>query len=476
MERVVRCPKCGGSFEPSVVMREQIEAEVRSAMKAELEERLSAAEALATAKLRANEEELTKARTKVADREAALLKEHRELSEQKERLELDVERRVTEEARRVCDRQSKVLHEKYAREAEERLRQKDQELAEARAKAAAAAAIEAELLRKQRELEDREQRVALDLERRLATETRRIREEEGKLAEQRASIEREQQKLREEEHRQTIDSLRNNISELQRRIQQGSQQMQGEAQEVVLRDLLAGAFAMDVVEDVAKGVSGADVLQHVRAEDGSECGTIAWESKRTKAWSEGWLPKLRDDQRSAGAVLAILVSQELPKDVHHFGLKDGAWVCSWPYAVALGTALRAGILDVAHAKRAAEGRGEKMLMLYEYLTGTEFRNRVGGFVEALVEMQVDLEREKRAMSTLWKRRERQMQRARDNITAFYGDLQGIAGHKLTDLPALALKPAQPSSDVALEANDESSEPEPDSFRLEPPPKRRRSAA
>jgi hypothetical protein len=438
----VHCPKCGAAFEPSVLMREQLETELREAMKSEMEERLRAAEVETHTTLRERDKELAEARAKLVaarEKEALLLRERRELGEQKEQLALDVERRVAEEARRMCDRQTKINQERWEREVEERIRRKEEELAEARAKIGVATSREADFLKRQRELEEREQRLAVDVERRLAEETRRIRQEESRLADERAAIEREQQLLRDEEHRQTIESLKKSLLEAQRRIHQGSQQAQGEAQELLLRDLLADAFERDVIEDVGKGVSGADVLQRVRASDGRECGTIAWESKRTKSWSDGWLPKLRDDQRAAGAACAILVTQELPKDLHHFGLKEGVWVCGWPYAVALGAALRAGIVELSLAKRAVEGRGEKMQLLYEYLTGAEFRNRVGGFVEAFREMQEDLDREKRAMLTLWKRRERQMQRARDNITAFYGDLQGIAGKKLEDLPELALE-------------------------------------
>jgi hypothetical protein len=442
LETSVHCPKCGATFEPSVLMREQLEAEVRAAMKSELDERLRAAEAEASAALFERDKELAAAQAKLAqarEKEVLLLKERRELGEQKEQLALDVERRVAEEARRMCDRQTKINQERWTREVDERLRQKEQELAEARSKIGVAAAREADFLKRHRELEEREQRMALDVERKLGEETRRIRQEESKLAEDRAAIEREQQLLREEEHRQTIDGLKKSLLEAQRKIHQGSQQAQGEAQELVLRDLLTETFEWDVIEDVGKGVTGADVLQRVRGSDGGDCGTMAWESKRTKSWSDGWLPKLRDDQRAAGAACAILVTQELPKDVHHFGLKDGVWVCAWPYAVALGSALRAGLVELALARRAVEGRGEKMHMLYEYLMGTEFRNRVGGLVEAFREMQEDLEREKRAMLNLWKRRERQMVRARDNITAFYGDLQGIAGKRLEDLPELALE-------------------------------------
>jgi hypothetical protein len=421
MESVIHCPKCGGAFEPTALMREQIEAELRGVLQ---------------------------------EKELAILKQQRALTEREQELTLDVERRVAVEARRFCDRETKLIQERCAREANEVLRLKEQELTEARHKMDAAAAKEASLLRQRRELEERERQLAVDLERRLNDEVKKIRDEEGKRAEQRAedrvALDRQQQELRDAEHRQTIEGLQKHVAELQRRVQQGSQQTQGEAQEAVLRDLLASAFDSDSIEDVAKGAQGADLLQRVRTDDGRDCGTIAWESKRTKAWSDGWLPKLRDDQRAAGAVCAVLVSQELPKDVKHFGLKDGVWVCAWPYAAALGAALRAGLIDISLAKRVAEGRGEKMQMLYEYLTGPEFRNRVGGFVEAFKEMQDDLEREKRAMQTLWKRRERQMQRARDNITAFYGDLQGIAGRQLQDLPSLALEPGRSLPELACD--------------------------
>lgn len=143
--------------------------------------------------------------------------------------------------------------------------------------------------------------------------------------------------------------------------------MQGEAQEVVLRDLLETAFSTDSIEDVPKGVHGADLLHHVRASDGRDCGAIIWESKRTKSWSDDWLRKLRDDQRTAGAACAVIVSQVLPPDVRHFALVDGVWICAWPYATALGAALRVGLAEVAHARQVAEGRGEKMQMLFDYL-------------------------------------------------------------------------------------------------------------
>jgi len=381
MGKLIHCPQCGCELEVSAVLREQLEAEMRATLQCEVDKRVSAL--ASTAK------------------------------------------------------------ERYAREAEDRVRLKDEELSEARGKLAVAASKEADWLKKQRELALREEQRELDVERKVAEELGRIREQEAMLAQQRGELDREKQRLRDQEHRQQIEGMQKHIEELQRRAQQGSQQAQGEAQEVVLRDVLAETFPLDGLEDVAKGAAGADLLQRVRASDGRDCGGILWESKRTKGWSEGWLPKLRDDVRAIDAACAVLVTQALPSDIRHFGQRGGIWICAWPYAAALGAALRAGLVEVAMARRAAEGRGEKMQVLYDYLTGSEFRNRVGGFVEAFKEMQEELDRERRAMMTTWKRRERLMERALCNVTAFYGDLQGIAGKGLEDLPHLALDAARP---------------------------------
>lgn len=376
MGNLIHCPQCGFELEVSSVLREQLETEMRATLQAELEKRVAAL--ASTAK------------------------------------------------------------ERYARDAEDRVRLKDDELADARGKLVAARAREADLLKKQRELGEREAQRELEVELKVAEELGRIRGQEAAVAQTRADLDAARQRLRDEEHRQQIEGMQKHIEELQRRAQQGSQQAQGEAQEVVLRDLLGQAFPVDGIEEVARGMHGADLRQRVRASDGRDCGGILWESKRTKAWSDSWLAKLRDDVRAADAGCAVIVSQALPPDVRHFGLRGGVWICAWPYATALGAVLRTGLIEVAMARRVAEGRGEKMQVLYDYLTGSEFRNRVGGFVEAFKEMQEELDRERRAMMTTWKRRERLMERALINVTAFYGDLQGIAGQGLEDLPSLAL--------------------------------------
>jgi hypothetical protein len=376
MGNLIHCPQCGFELEVSSVLREQLETEMRATLQAELEKRVDAIASMA--------------------------------------------------------------RERYAREADERVRLKDDELAETRTKLAASRAKETDLLKKQRELAERETQRELEVELKVADELRRIRGQEAALAQQRSDLEASKQHVRDEEHRQQLEGMQKHIEELQRRAHQGSQQTQGEAQEVMLRDVLAQAFPQDEVVEVPKGMNGADLIQRVHAGDGRDCGGILWESKRTKAWSDSWLAKLRDDVRAADAGCAVIVTQTLPQDIRHFGLRAGIWICAWPYAAALGAALRAGLIEVGLARRVAEGRGEKMQMLYDYLTGSEFRNRVGGFVEAFKEMQEELDRERRAMMTTWKRRERLMERALCNVTAFYGDLQGIAGQGLEDLPHFSL--------------------------------------
>lgn len=464
MTDLVECPKCGAGFELSDVMRRHLEGEIRAGVQADLQRELDAVQ-----------KKLADAQAK----EASFLRQRRELEERQQRLALDVEQRVAEETAKSRVQIEQAARERAARDAAEQARIRDAELDDAKRRLAEAAAKEALLLREKRELEDRARDVALEVERRLAAEAERIRGDEARRAEERARAaaklvdervqqEREQARLREEELRVQQATLQRTIDDLQRRAHVGSQQLQGEAQEARLKDLLAQAFPQDRIEEVAKGTTGADVLQRVVV-DGRDCGTIIWESKRTKAWADDWLSKLRDDQRAAGAACAVIVSQALPSDVKRFGARDGVWVAGWEYATALATVLRAGLVDVAAARRSSEGRGEKMQMLYAYLTGPEFKNRVGGLIEAFTQMQSDLAAEKRAMASIWSRREKQMQRALENVGAFYGDLQGIAGAGLDDLPQLALAAVAgmplPEPDEANDSTPPVSAPRPDDAQL-----------
>lgn len=316
-------------------------------------------------------------------------------------------------------------------------------------------AREQALLARTREDEAARELQELELERRLTTEATRIREASARIGAERLVAERERQRLTEQENQLKIETLTKKVVDLSQTLAQGSQQTQGEAQEVVLRDVLGHAFPLDTLDDVAKGVRGADLVQVVRTPDGRDCGTLLWESKRTRAWSDEWLAKVRDDQREAGAAVAIVVSQVLPTRVRNFGLVDGVWVCGWAFASSLATVLRIGLADVARLRVAAEGRGDKMEMLYSYLTGVEFKTRITGVVEAFHDMQSDLDTERTAMQSRWKKREKQIKRAVTNVAAFYGDLQAIAGARLADHPLLALE----THDEPADSPDEDDEAE-----------------
>lgn len=390
---------------------------------------------------RLRDAELEEARRKLGEasaREHDLLKRQRELDDRERDAALEVERKVAAEAGLIREREAKLAEERFAARVAEVARLKDVELDEAKRKVEGATAREAELLKRERELVSREQEAALANERKLNEEAAKIREAAAAATNERVALEREKMRLSEEEHRQRTEQMQRQLEELQQRLQRGPQQLQGEAQEVVLRELLVGAFPHDVVDDVPKGVQGADLVQRVRDGQGVECGVIVWESKRTIAWSEGWLAKLRDDQRLVGASIAVIVSQTLPADVPHFAQRAGVWVCGWPYAAALAGALRHALRETSKARAATEGRDDKLALVYDYLTGPEFRNRVSGLVEAIAAMKQDLDGERLAMTRLWKKREKQIERAYANLGTFYGDLQGISGAQLADIPAMSL--------------------------------------
>lgn len=284
-------------------------------------------------------------------------------------------------------------------------------------------------LRKQRELDDAKRELELSIEKRVqeslgATREQAKREAEGDL------------KLKMAEKEQTITAMQKQIEELKRRAEQGSQQLQGEVQELEIEAVLKQSFPSDVFTPVAKGEFGGDVVHAVARADGQPCGTILWESKRTKHWSEGWLPKLRDDQRAAKADLAVIVTHTLPKGMETFGHVDGVWVTSTRTFVPLAIALRHTLLELALARQAGEGQQTKMELVYQYLTGHRFRQRVTAIIEKFEEMHADLAKERTTMTKLWAKREMQIQAVLAATAGMYGDLQGIAGQAIETIEAL----------------------------------------
>jgi len=246
----------------------------------------------------------------------------------------------------------------------------------------------------------------------------------------------EELKLKVMEKEQTISSMQRQIEELKRKAEQGSQQLQGEVQELELEEMLSSKFPRDTILPVPKGEFGGDVLHRIVGPLGQICGTILWESKRTKNWSDTWLPKLREDQRTAKAEIAVIVSQVLPKDIESFGIVDQVWVTHPKVALPVAIALRQTLLEIAGARKASEGQQTKMEMVYQYLTGPRFRQRIQAIVEAFSSMREDLDRERKAITKQWSKREEQIDRVMQATVGMYGDLQGIAGKTLQEIEGL----------------------------------------
>lgn len=298
-------------------------------------------------------------------------------------------------------------------------------------KLAEAQKAQAELIRKQRELDDAKREMELTIETKVQESLTAVRNKAKLEAE-------EGLKLKVAEKEEQIAGMQRQIEELRRKAEQGSQQLQGEVQELELESLLRSAFPQDSVEPVPKGEHGGDVIHRVMGPIGL-CGTILWESKRTKNWSDGWLAKLREDQRAAKAEIALIVSETLPKDVETFNLIDGVWVSSHRCAIPVAIALRHSLIELAAARQAGEGQQTKMELVYQYLTGPRFRHRIQAIVEKFGDMHEDLQRERKTMTKLWAKREEQIRCVVESTAGMYGDLQGIAGKTLQEIEGLNIK-------------------------------------
>jgi hypothetical protein len=429
IEPTIICPKC----KTEILLTESLAAPLVEATRQQFEEKLS------------------KKDDEIALREQALRDKEKQVSEAKRGLEQQVADQVAEQLKterlRVIEEESKKAKQANASE----LETKDRELADLQEvlksrdeKLAEAQNAQAELIKKQRELDDAKRELELTVAKRVQAELSEVRTQAKREGE-------EGLKLKVLEKEEQIASMQRQIEELRRKAEQGSQQLQGEAQELELESLLRIKFARDTIDPVPKGEFGGDVLHRVIGPLGQLCGTILWESKRTKNWSDGWLPKLRDDQRAAKAEIALLVTQVLPKGVEAFDFIDGVWVTESRCAIPVAIALRQSLVELATARQAGEGQKTKMELVYQYLTGPRFRHRVEAIVEKFEDMQSDLDKERKTMTRLWAKREEQIKGVIETTVGMYGDLQGIAGRTMQEIEGLEtrlLETSKPESEAA----------------------------
>ncbi|MBO4225341.1 DUF2130 domain-containing protein [Bradyrhizobium neotropicale] len=388
------------------------------------------------------QEQLASKDAEVARKAEALREEREQLARAREQVEDQVAKRVSAErvvlvaaeAKKAREAAAAELHAKEAEASELR-----QNLAANNAKLAEAQQAQAELMRKQRILDEEKRELDLTIEKRVQASIAEIQAKARLEADEAA-------RLRVLEKDQTIESMTRTIEELKRKAEQGSQQAQGEVLELELEVLLRGRFPMDLVEPVAKGELGADVVQQVNGSIGQAAGIILWESKRTRAWSDGWLAKLRDDQRRCGADVALIISQALPKHVEHFDLVDSVWVAHPRYALPVAVALRQTLIEVSGSRLAQQGQQTKMEQVYQYLTGIKFRQRVEAIVEKFNDMRDDLDKERKFMGRQWAKRETQILSVIESTVGMVGDLQAIAGKAMPEIPTIDLPLLESSAD------------------------------
>jgi hypothetical protein len=406
----VKCPKCSAIIPLSEALSHDIEERAQLKYESQLAEGKKQQEAALKTQERAFEAKLEAERKTLA---AQAKKIEEQAQKDRQELEAKLKKQAHEE---VCAEMADLKARAEEQQCQLQEAQKN-ELA---------------LRKRQRELEDKERALELETERRLSEELKKV---EDTIT----SRLQEQHRLKDAEKDKTIADAKRQLEEMKRKMEQGSQQTQGEVLEIDLEERFRREFAFDEIEPVSKGVRGADILQIVKTQSGRTCGKILWETKRVKNWSESWVQKLKDDQGDAKADIAVLVSEALPAGFHHFRqMSNGVWVTDVPSALSLALALRMVLIQVSNAKEAESGKDDNKDLIYRYVTGPEFRNRVTTIIEGFRGIKEELESEKRAMQRIWEKREKQVERIISNTAGMYGDLEGLAGLALPKIQVLEL--------------------------------------
>lgn len=402
MSTSLKCPKCSHEFEPSEALREELRLQMRHWQ---------------------NEKEK---------------QWENQWAEEKKKIQKELESNLRKSISSDYEYKLKAFEDQQA--------ETEKKLKEARIK-------EIDFLKKEQALKNRAEELQLEAQRQLQIEREKLVEEIRKFEENRiASREREMQ-LKMKEMEKQLEDQKKLVEEMRRKGEQVSMQLQGESQELLLEELLRGSFQTDQVTEVGKGVEGADCILTIRNAMGTECGKIIFESKRTKGWNNNWVDKLKHDMRQKQADLAILVSQVYPKGMECFGERDGVWICSFSEVIPLTVALRNAIIRIAETRKAEENKGEKMQMLYNYLTGLEFRQQIEAIVEGFLTMKQSISRERIQMEKIWKEREKQLDKVLLNTSGLYGSIKGIAGASVQDIPLLesGIEEEEPEDQLSIQA-------------------------
>lgn len=401
----VKCPNCKYEFQ----LGEAISSEIEAKIKARYVERFN--------------------------------KDQKDLLEKEKQIELQLEqvKKQQEEQEKIIAEKVKLQKamleqeaiKKAAEEVDARVKMMEQELLEKSAKIKEAQIKELELLQKEKIIKEREESLKLDLEKQLLERAKEIEDRAKKMESEKFDLKIKELEKKLSDQVELAETMR-------RKAEQGSMQLQGEVQELALEEMLRSSFPFDAIEEVGKGVKGADCIQHVRNGQAQLCGKIIYESKRTKAFTNEWIEKLKSDMRAQQADIAVIVTEALPKDMDNFGMKDGVWVCRFTDIKALSFLLRDSLIKIHGAVASQENKGDKMHLLYNYLTGNEFKQQIEAIVEGFITLKDSISKEKLQMEKIWKEREKQLEKVLLNTTHFYGSVKGIAGNAIGEIKALEL--------------------------------------
>ena len=372
----------------------------------------------------------------IREREATFATREKELQHQAQQQEALFARKLEEEKRQVQATTEQALRKTITNDFEHRLRLLQDAQRDSEEKLKASRQRELEFLKKEQELHTREAELELSVQRLLQEERIKLSKEIRELEEQKVASRETEYQLRMKELEKQLDDQKKLAEEMKRKAEQGSMQLQGEVQELALEELLRSSFPFDEISEVGKGVRGADCIQLVRNNFGQECGKIIFESKRTRDFSQDWIEKLKADMRSQGASVAVIVTAAMPKDMPCFGERNGVWICSFSEVKALIYVLRDGIIRIFNAARTQDNKGDKMHLLYDYLTSTEFSEQWKAIREGFLSMKQSIQKERDTMERLWKAREKQLEKVLLNAAHVRGSIEGIAGKDAIDVQLL----------------------------------------
>lgn len=414
----INCPDCGSQIDVNELLKHQLEESLRNEFKQKQ-----------VAFVETQKQKQIDFQKQIADFEIEKIKSKKLLEE-----------KIEEERKVVTQSIEKKLRDQLRSENEDRLKSMQNELAEKSEKVKELFKKEAEIERLKRENEEVQEQAKLSAQKDLSKQLQLEKEKIKRQAE-------EATELRLKELQKQLEDQKKLTDDMKRKQDQGSMQLQGEVMELAIEEWLASQFPLDTIDEIKKGAKGADCLQIVNTREQINCGTIYYESKRTKNFEKKWIEKFKNDIRDKRATIGVLVTEAMPSDMDRMGLKEGIWICTYNEFKGLSAVLRQSIIKLASVKISQENRGDKMALLYDFLTSNEFRLQMEGIVEGFSQMQLDLAKERSAMASIWKQREKQIEKVMENSIGMHASIRGIAGNAIQSIPALELENSINKSEI-----------------------------